>query len=76
MTKSFNFEKSINELEQLVISMEKGELTLEQSLKHFEKGIALTRKCQQALIEAEQKVSILTKSNDLDEFPQKDRNDE
>ena len=76
MAKSFNFEKSINELEQLVSTMEKGELSLEQSLKNFEKGIELTRKCQQALTEAEQKVLILTDNGTLDEFSRKDNTDE
>ena len=57
---SFDFEKSLKELEELVERMEKGELSLEDSLKHFERGIELTRGCQQALQDAEQKVSILT----------------
>ena len=39
--------------------MESGELTLEQSLKDFERGVALTRSCQKALTDAEQKVKIL-----------------
>ncbi len=57
--KSFNFEKSLAELEALVETMEKGDISLEESLKYFEKGISLTRACQQALEEAEQKVRIL-----------------
>jgi exodeoxyribonuclease VII small subunit len=58
-TNSINFEKTLAELEQLVETMEKGDLSLEESLKHFERGIVLTKTCQQALSEAEQKVSIL-----------------
>lgn len=58
-TNSINFEKTLAELEQLVQTMEKGDLSLEESLKHFERGIVLTKTCQQALSEAEQKVSIL-----------------
>ncbi|MCC6716147.1 MAG: exodeoxyribonuclease VII small subunit [Gammaproteobacteria bacterium] len=54
-----DFEKSIAELEALVERMESGELTLEQSLKDFERGVALTRLCQKALSDAEQKVKIL-----------------
>ncbi|MEZ5445824.1 MAG: exodeoxyribonuclease VII small subunit [Gammaproteobacteria bacterium] len=54
-----DFEKSIAELEALVERMESGELTLEQSLKDFERGVALTRACQKALTDAEQKVKIL-----------------
>lgn len=54
-----NFEEALKELETLVERMEKGEVSLEDSLKDFERGIALTRACQQALQEAEQKVHIL-----------------
>jgi len=61
--KPLSFEAALSELEGLVERMESGELTLEESLKSFEQGIALTRTCQQALAEAEQKVEILT-SND------------
>ena len=56
---SFNFEKALEELEQLVTAMEDGDLTLEQSLQAFEKGIKLTRECQTALRQAEQKVQVL-----------------
>ena len=60
-----SFETALSELEALVERMESGELTLEESLQSFEQGIALTRACQQALAEAEQKVEILT-GNDPD----------
>jgi exodeoxyribonuclease VII small subunit len=56
---SINFEKTLAELEQLVEKMEEGDLSLEESLKYFERGILLTKACQQALSEAEQKVSVL-----------------
>jgi len=55
----FQFEAALAELEQLVARMEQGDLSLEDSLKDFERGVALTRACQQALKEAEQKVQIL-----------------
>ena len=55
----FNFEEALQELERLVSSMEEGELSLEDSMKTFEKGIKLTRECQTALQKAEQKVQIL-----------------
>jgi len=55
----FDFEKSLEELEKLVERMEQGDLTLEQSLKDFERGIELTRSCQKALQEAEEKVRVL-----------------
>jgi len=57
------FEQSLKELEALVEQMEQGDLTLEQSLQHFERGVQLTRACQQALQEAEQKVETLLSKN-------------
>ncbi|MCI0667499.1 MAG: exodeoxyribonuclease VII small subunit [Methylococcaceae bacterium] len=57
------FEKSLQELEQLVEHLEKGDIPLEDSLKFFERGIQLTRACQKALKEAEQKVEILLEDN-------------
>ena len=57
--KTINFEKTLAELEQLVETMEEGELSLEESLKYFERGIGLTKTCQRALTEAEQKIRIL-----------------
>lgn len=61
---SIDFEKTLQELEGLVEKMEKGELTLEESLKHFERGIELARACQGALQLAEQKVEHLIEKND------------
>ncbi len=58
-----DFEKTFTELEQLVNQMEKGDLSLEESLQCFEKGMNLTKDCQQALSEAEQKVKILLEKN-------------
>jgi len=54
-------EKSLEELEALVARLEGGDLPLEQALKEFEHGVKLTRQCQAALQEAEQKVEILLK---------------
>jgi len=62
------FEKSLKELEALVAKMEQGNLSLEESLQHFERGIQLTRACQQALKEAEQKVEILLKKSGQDDI--------
>ncbi len=59
----FNFEESLANLENLVSAMEDGELSLEESLEAFEKGIRLTRECQAALQKAEQKVQILIDEN-------------
>ena len=61
--KSVNFEKALAELEKLVEEMEQGDLSLEESLKRFEKGIALTAECQQALQKAELKVQELVEKN-------------
>jgi exodeoxyribonuclease VII small subunit len=58
-----DFEAALAELEQLVERMEAGDLTLEQSLQAFERGIALTRDCQQALKAAELRVQALTESD-------------
>jgi exodeoxyribonuclease VII small subunit len=55
-----NFETALDGLETLIKKMETGQLSLEDSLKCFEEGIQLTRLCQQALKEAQQKVEILT----------------
>jgi exodeoxyribonuclease VII small subunit len=54
-----DFEKSITELETLVETLEAGDLSLEESLKAFERGVRLTRECQTALETAETKVEIL-----------------
>jgi exodeoxyribonuclease VII small subunit len=57
-----NFETAMSELETLVAKIETGNLSLEESLKEFEQGIKLSRICQQALTDAEQRVKILTDS--------------
>ena len=59
-TEQPDFESALNELETLVEQLERGELSLEQSLEHFERGVQLTRRCQQALQQAEQRVLTLT----------------
>ncbi len=59
-----NFEDSINALEDLVNVLENGELSLEESLSTFEKGIRLTKECQQQLTMAEQKIALLTGEGD------------
>lgn len=61
-------EGSLEELETLVAQLERGDDSLDDALKQFERGIQLTRTCQTALKEAEQKVKILTESGDLEEF--------
>ena len=60
---AFDFEKALKELEALVERLETGDLSLEESLKDFERGVALARNCQKALADAEQKVKLLTSRN-------------
>ncbi len=63
-----DLEKALAELEDIVDQLEAGDLPLEKSLKHFERGVKLSRECQSALKEAEQRVQILMDSGlkDLD----------
>jgi exodeoxyribonuclease VII small subunit len=56
-----DFELAMRDLEELVERLEQGDLPLEESLAAFERGVMLTRACQTALKEAEQKVEILLK---------------
>jgi exodeoxyribonuclease VII small subunit len=59
----FDFERALQELEATVGRMEKGDLGLEEALHHFERGIELTRACQKALADAEQRVHMLLEGN-------------
>lgn len=61
--KAIDFEKSLQQLETIVKKLEKGELSLEDSLKHFEQGIKISRECQQALRSAEQRIAVLSKED-------------
>ena len=63
IAKPIHFEKSIAELESIVMQLEKGDLSLEDSLKQFEKGITLARKCENTLHLAEQKIEMLSANN-------------
>ncbi len=60
--KPVNLEKALAELESLVEDLESGDLPLDAAMKKFEAGIKLTRSCQAALKDAEQKVQILLES--------------
>ncbi|MHA6492396.1 exodeoxyribonuclease VII small subunit [Pseudomonas borbori] len=67
---TLDFEQSLSDLQNLVERLENGELTLEDSLSAFEQGIRLTRDCQAALTQAEQKVQILLeRDGELEEAP-------
>lgn len=63
MSDNFNFEKALEDLNQIVAKMEQGGLSLEDSLNQFEKGISLTRECQIAIEQAQQKVQLLMEKN-------------
>ena len=64
-----NFETAIAELEALGQRMESGDLTLDDSLQAFERGVQLTRQCQSALKAAEQRVTLLTADGQERDFP-------
>ena len=64
---AIDLEKALTDLETLVEELEAGDLPLEKAMKKFEDGIKLTRSCQSALKDAEQKVEILLKSAGGDE---------
>lgn len=73
--KGIEFEAALEELEALVERMEEGELSLEESLKTYERGIELGRACQKSLDAAEQRIRILTEKDgevDTRELPSDD----
>ncbi|MDX2415870.1 MAG: exodeoxyribonuclease VII small subunit [Xanthomonadales bacterium] len=61
-----NFEETLAELEKLVINLEEGDLSLDESLSGFKHGIELTRQCQETLDNAQQTVELLTNTQDED----------
>ena len=68
-----NYEKALEELEGIVEDLESGDLSLENSLKSFEKGIKLARQCQEQLSKAELQVQKLIEENgELKTAPLKD----
>jgi exodeoxyribonuclease VII small subunit len=56
------FESALEQLQATVKRLESGELSLEDSLKHFEEGVRLTRACQEQLAAAEKRVELLMKA--------------
>ncbi len=59
--KDIKFEDAVQRLEQIVDQLEAGDLPLEQSLKVFEEGVGLARRCAKYLDEAEKRIEILTR---------------
>ena len=64
MTDDIKFEDALSKLEGIVEELERGELSLEESLAAFEEGIRLSRICSKQLDEAERKIEILIKGED------------
>lgn len=62
--KKFDFNEGLAKLEDIVKAMESDDLSLEDSLKYFEQGVALTKQCQSALSAAEQKIALLSADDD------------
>ena len=67
MSNKFDFNKGLAELEVIINKMESGELSLEDSIKYFEKGVKLHRRCHSALTNAEQRINILTEEDNYSE---------
>ena len=67
MSDKFNFNKGLLKLENIISKMESGELSLEDSLKNFEEGVKIHRKCHTALMDAEQRINILTEQDNYNE---------
>ncbi len=66
--KALGFEQALAELEGLVERLEHGDLPLDEALKAFERGVALTRQCQSSLQAAQQKVEVLLKRSGAEEI--------
>jgi len=63
-SKKTTFESQLEALEEIVNNLEKGDLPLNDSLTQFEKGVKLTKECQNMLNKAEQKVMLLSEDED------------
>lgn len=59
-----NFEENVEQLEKIVQELEKGDLNLDESIKKFEEGMNLSKKCNEILEEAEKKITVLIKKDD------------
>ena len=64
MSRQFDFNKGLSELESIIHQMESGDLGLEESLKYFEKGVKIYRQCHTALSDAEQRISLMSAGDD------------
>jgi len=77
--KNMDFEKAIEELETIVGKLEKGDTSLDASLKQYEEGIKLVRLCREKLSKAKSKINELSKNDDgnfqKEPFPEKIKNE-
>ncbi len=62
MSKNTDFEKSLDELEKIVAQLEDGDISLDESIRLFERGMALTNECRKTLETARQKITMLTEA--------------
>lgn len=62
MAKAFSFEEGMAELEELVAALEKGEMTLDESFKAYEKGVKLAARLKDTLDQSEKRIQLLTES--------------
>lgn len=62
--KQFDFEESMKKLEEIVKALEKGELSLEESLSKFEEGLALGKRCRELLETAEARIKKVVRNSD------------
>lgn len=62
------YEKALKKLEEIVEKMENEEFSLDESLRHFEEGMKITRHCRKLLTEAEYKVEKILQNGELEEF--------
>lgn len=74
MSKNFDLDKGLQELEDIVDKMENGDLSIEESLKYFEKGIKLHRQCHNALSNVEKRISLLSEEDNYSEEKAFDEN--
>lgn len=62
--KEIKFEDAMNELETIANTLEKGDLSLEESVSKFEEGMKLAKQCSSIIEKAEKKITILLKKED------------
>lgn len=64
MKEEINFEETIKQLEEIATQLEKGNLTLDESVEKFEQGMKLSKQCSKTLEEAEKRITILLKNEE------------